>query len=383
MSSSVWQASKFSRTRANEAKMGAYYTDLSHCRDIAKMFNWPQGEEVCVLEPSIGDGSAVITVTGADQNPNVKIYGVELNDEVAKTTAKNPHVTACVKADFLDGFASRHAVFSFCFANPPYLSQVTNYGDARQRTEKTFLDKIGDYLKRNAILVWVVPFTVFSDASHVRMWIRDYETLALFKFRGSEYEKFHQIVAVGRRRTRGLVSNDEITRFIDSWINCGIRELPTDLTPQISVMPSQEKAIDLFTTRVFDKDAAAEWLGEHGLGDDLMAVMNEGFTQKAYLPASLGRPPIPLKKDSEYLLLTSGFTDGLVGDEDEGNLHLMRGVASVVDHERIATTLDEETDEITSQKMIVTSSTEVEVRILESNGRVRLLGGKEKKEEEE
>lgn len=376
-----WQTGTFSRTRANEMKMGAYYTNLDHCRDIAKMFKWPE-EEVCVLEPSIGDASAVITVTKADTNPRIKIYGVELNDEVARATAQNDHVAACVKADFLDGFTARHDAFSFCFANPPYLSQTTNDGNGKQRTEKAFLDKIGDYLKRNAILVWVVPINVFSETAHVRLWMRDYETLALFKFRGTEFEKFHQVVAIGRRRHRGFIQSEEVAQFMEEWINYGIRELPTDLEPQIQILPSQEKAIDLFTTKVFDSGVAEEFLQKKGLGGDLTAIFEQGITQKTYLPARLDRPPIPLKKDSEYLLLTSGFTDGLVGSEEEENLHLMRGVAKVVDHERIATSIDEETDEVTSSKMIVTTSTEVEVRIIESSGKIRLLGGTEERKEE-
>ena len=372
----------FHQTRANEAKMGAYYTDLSHCRDIAKMFVWPEGEEVCVLEPSIGDGSAVIEVTKARQNPNVKIYGVELNDRVAGETAENPLIRACVNADFLDGFTSRNKVFTFCFANPPYLSQTTNYGGGRQRTERDFLERIGTLLKKGGVLVWVVAENTFFDPSHVRMWLRDYEMVTIFKFRQSEYEKYHQIVAVGiRREFSHYVQAEEVASFTTKWHGMEIPELPEDVKPCIRVLPSQEKNIDLFTTKVFDSSIAEGYLKEHGMGADLEKFLSRQLSQKQYVPAKLGRPPIPLKKDSEYLLLTSGFTDGLVGDENEGNLHLMRGVAAVVDHERIQTSIDEDTDEVKSQKLIVTTSTEVEVRIIEADGRIRLLGADETREE--
>ena len=81
--------SRFSRLRANESKLGAYYTDVAHCRDLRKLFRFPE-DEVCVLEPCIGDASAVISITDATNNPNIKIFGVELNNAVAKQTKENP-----------------------------------------------------------------------------------------------------------------------------------------------------------------------------------------------------------------------------------------------------------------------------------------------------
>ena len=378
-----YKTSSFSRTVANERKMGAYYTDLDHCRDIAKMFKWPEGEEVCVLEPSIGDGSAVITVTGAETNPHVKIYGVELNDAVAKATAQKEHIATVVKADFLDGFTSRREVFSFCFSNPPYISQATNYGNDRQRTEKAFLDKLTTYLKKGGILVWVVPEAEYFSPLHVRLWLSEYETLAVYRFRSSEYERFHQIVAVGcRRRLHHFVQEGETAEFISKWQH-DIPDLPDDLTAQIPVLPSQEKAIDLFTTAAFDPDIAKAYFEKNGLGDDMTELFSKSITETAYLPAKLGRPAIPLKKDSEYLLLTSGFTDGLVGDEDAGNLHLMRGVANAVDHQRVLSSGDEDSGEVSSSKLVVTTSTEIEIRIIESNGRIRLIGDEEEKDGKE
>lgn len=59
----IKKQSEFSRARHNEAKMGAYYTDPGHCRRIGKFLEFPE-EEVCCLEPSIGDGEAVFAVTG-------------------------------------------------------------------------------------------------------------------------------------------------------------------------------------------------------------------------------------------------------------------------------------------------------------------------------
>ena len=60
----VKKQSRFTRLKYNEAKMGAYYTDPQHCRYISRFLQFPEEDEVCCLEPSIGDGKAILTVTG-------------------------------------------------------------------------------------------------------------------------------------------------------------------------------------------------------------------------------------------------------------------------------------------------------------------------------
>ena len=69
----IKKQSEFSRTKANEAKMGAYYTDVGHCVSIGRFLQFPE-DEVCCLEPSIGDGKAVLAVTGKD-NERVDLCG--------------------------------------------------------------------------------------------------------------------------------------------------------------------------------------------------------------------------------------------------------------------------------------------------------------------
>lgn len=47
---SVTHASMFGRTMANMGKLGAYYTDIGHCKRIGRLIKWPEDKEVCVLE---------------------------------------------------------------------------------------------------------------------------------------------------------------------------------------------------------------------------------------------------------------------------------------------------------------------------------------------
>lgn len=362
---------RFSRVVENEAKMGAYYTDLSHCKDIGKMFLWPE-EQVSVLEPSIGDASAVITATNAANNSNIKIFGVELNDAVARQTEQNPYVEAMLKADFTNGIIIRKNAFSFCFANPPYLNDKDE--DGNSRLEKQFLERIINYLKGNGILVWIVPQKQFFEVGHLRMWMKNFDTLAIYKFRGKEYEKFSQIVVVGKKVFHQGITNDDVEKFISSHQQ--LEELPGDLQPTIAVPASPSSGVDLFATRFFDATEAYKYLETNGLPKDITEGLERRITVKKYSEGVLKRPPIPVKNDSLFLLVASGVGQGFTGSEEEGTLHLQRGVAEVVEETYIPSSDDdyEDAEEGTTGKMVVTTRTSVKMTVLENDGTIHVLG---------
>jgi len=363
----IYESSSFSRTKENEAKMGAYYTDCSHCKDIRKMFLFPDNEEVCVLEPSIGDGKAVIAVTGADSNANIKIFGIELNDDVADKTAQNPYITECVKADFTNGVAIQKNSFSFAFGNPPYLAERDESGEKNVRLERVFLDKIVHYLKVGAVLVWVIPYKAFCDTSYLRLWVRDFDTEAIYKFREAEYQKYHQIVIVGRKVSRRTPLVSQMDEYIRYWHLSDLQELPDDLTPIITVNPSYEKDIAVFTTRNFDAEAAYMFL-QKGLPGEVKTAFDRRVAQKKFTGGKLSRPPIALKKDSKYLLVTSGFSDGEVGSEESNDLHLMRGVAEVIEESHYNADEDGKASTVS-----VTTRTSVGLYIVENDGKITVL----------
>lgn len=366
----IYQNSSFSRTRENEAKMGAYYTDPSHCRDIGKMFLWPD-DEVSVLEPCIGDARAVMEVTQAPTNENIKIFGVELNDTVADATAKNPHIEALLKADFTNGIMIRKNCFSFCFANPPYLSSKSDMEGSSERLERQFLERIVNYLKIGGILVWVVPYSQFSELQHTRMWMRNFETLCMYRFRDSEYQKYHQVVVVGRKVAKHEVLSMQVSEHMGKYHLDSLSVLPSDLTPTIQVLPSKAADVDLFTTRVFDHEAAYQYLESNGFGTEICAALDRRISEKVFAESELLQPPIPLKKDSLYLLATSGVGQGLTGSEENGDLHLQRGVAEVVEESHYDSY--DETEDTDGGRIVVTTHTAIVMTIVQNNGTITTL----------
>ena len=358
--------SRFSRLRANESKLGAYYTDVTHCRDLRKLFRFPE-DEVCVLEPCIGDASAVISITDATNNPNIKIFGVELNNAVAKQTKENPFVTELLEADFTCDVMIRKNSFSFCFANPPYMAEQSDLGESRVRMEIVFLEKIPNYLKVGGILVWVVPEKSFLETSHLRQWVKNFETLAYYRFRADEYSKYKQMVIIGKRIAKREVGNADLLT-ISERIYRTITELPSDLTALVDVPPSSSEEVDLFTSRIFNAENVHLFLETKGIPLEGKELFDKKVTQPAFADTELKRPPIPLKKDSLYLLATSGAGQGFTGSIAGKDLHLQRGVAEVV--EDIQDNFDEDGE---VSNITVTQRTEISMHIVENDGTITTL----------
>lgn len=364
----MYGQNKFSRAMANDSKMGAYYTDTSHCLSIGEMFFFDRLEETSVLEPSIGDGTAVKAVTGADGNPNIRIFGCELNDEVARKLKEDNLYEEIIEADYLEGTRIKQSAFSFCFANPPYITDAED----GERYEYKFLQRITDQLKQDAYLVWVVPYSQFTEWKHFRFIACNYEICTVYRFRECEYEKFHQIVAVLRRKPKHILLKQEVEERIKPFlVEEDIHRLPVHPLERYDVPSSEASKVVPFCSKEFDSCKAFKLLDEKMGGIDfcdLSKIVDKRITTKAYTHGRAGRPPIPPKKDTLYLMATSGYGAGLTGSSSTNDLHLQRGVAEVVEE-----TVVEEDPQTHAEILRVTSRTKITMTVVESDGRITIL----------
>ena len=369
--SAVSSGNGFDRTNFNEGKLGAYYTDVSHCRDISKLFAFPEGEEVSVLEPSIGNGAAVKAVTQAEINPGIRIFGVELDRTVCAETKQDPLIEECIEADFTNGVIISHNAFSFCFGNPPYMEDYEAVG--AKRLEKTFLEKVtGNYLKKGGILVWVIPYRIISEVGYVRFLMRNYERLALYRFRPEEYKKWGQVVFIGRKKDPRTPTPEELQAECSLFYakEEEVPILPEDigdspLYRSIPVLPSSSDEVKKFATSEFDAAAAYELLTGYDL-TDYRKLVDKRLSIKPFKNKEAGRPPIPPKNDIQYLRAVSGEGQGFTG-EIGIDLHLQRGVAEVV--EDISFKKGEDGSEV----MVSTTHTDITMTLVESDGRITTL----------
>lgn len=364
----------FHQRRMNDAKMGAYYTDVAHCRDIHKMLRFSTAEETLVLEPSIGDGSAVKAVTGVEKNPNIKIFGVELNDAVADATAEDSHMTSVLKGDFLSEVVISNRMFSFCFANPPYRN-VDSLEDERERFEKAdrierqFLEKISNYMRSEGILVWVVPYNVFHEPRHLSFWMQRFETLAAYKFRDEEFQKYKQIVVVGKRR-HGIISVYKEAResMERDLLLEKLEVLPTkfDETQIINVPPSPLSDLKTFRTKSFDSNTAAQYLREHPTEtEDMEKAIGKVIEVPVYDTKRILKPPMPLKRANKAVLISCGIGSGLAG-EDGKDLHLQRGSVNEIEESEVVN--------VGGKKILkVRTRSVINLVLVENNGNIREL----------
>lgn len=352
----VFKQSRFSRLLSNDAKMGAYYTNLSMCERIGNLFCFPQGEDVSILEPSCGDLTALRTVLNAAgmEEEKGKIFGVELNPETYQEV--KDQCFACLNVDFLNGVKISHASFGFCFANPPY-----GQDEHGIRLEQKFAEKVWAYLKKGCPIAFVIPYYTLREEAFFKSFLARYELRQVYRFDDAVYKQFQQVVLVATKRGGIGVLRSKA----DMWrerIN-SVEQIPylpkEPVENPLMAIPSKEQEIEYFTSLEFHPEEAAKNLYRSALKFKL-----DDYAIPKFSGGMVGQPPVPLKKDLLYLLAVSGGGQGMVGSVENRDVHLQRGVAKVVN--RVQYSME-------TKSLKETSATEVVLTIIENDGSIKEL----------
>lgn len=314
----------FHQSISNVGKLGFYPTDPQHCRKIAEMLNWPEGE-VNALEPSVGNGIALRTVLAGADKQKIHTYGVELNADIfaeLKEHREEMKLDYILNADFLRGIKISNNRFSFCFSNPPY-------GDSDNcRLEQEFVEKIFGYMKPRGLLVLVIPYYDLADEKFVKSFYGRFDPLGVYRFDDAEYSKYKQIVIFANRRSCTGFLRDNLTNWLADYRE--IERIPyLSQTEDTYDVPASPEEISFFTTKVFDADNFREALFDTALSG---AVYKQCI--KPYSAIEAGNPPIPLTSETSHLVAVCGVGSGFAGNEETGNLHLQRGVVEVQETEK-------------------------------------------------
>lgn len=364
-SEGIRKSSSFDRTVANESKMGAYYTDVAHCNAISRYLEFPEGN-VNALEPSIGNGEAILAATGKVQGDGIKIFGVELNERVAQETKVNPLFEEIVNADYLSGVSITPNAFSFVFSNPPYGQDVEG-----SRYEKRFLERLTPQMTAGGVLVYVIPERVFKEPMFFSILYNRFELRHVLRFHEGEYSKWQQIAIIGvKRKVKNNILRDERIKLLETYEN--LEEIDFDYEGEKVFVPeSDESLLKTFTTVRFPAEQCAKVLMEDrdGLPSNFFKLMSRKVWQKEFVGTELDRPPIHPNKDSMYLLGVCGAGQGLCGDEDEGTLHLQRGTVKIVEDIRENTPGDGKTP----GTVIATTRAQVTYKVIQANGMISEL----------
>lgn len=355
MNEQVTKQNQFLQTRMNQAKLGAYYTDPQHCRWIAELLEFPK-EEVCCLEPAIGDANAVCLVTGKRENPKIHIFGVDLNEKTADDVSQNPDVEECLWGDFLTDIIVSPKVFSFCYSNPPYGEENG------KRLEIKFLRKIIPCLMQGAILVYIIPQYVAASSAFQEVWNSFFTFECGYRFHEKEYEKWKQVVLIGRKKVGGnKITEEKMLRWNSK---AEIPLLPVVFTGEkIQVPSSNSRDLSVFTTKDFNYSRALSFVQSSPLAN----VVEEKIRQEKYITERMGRPPIMPNAGQMYLMAISGAGQGLVGSEKTKDLHLQRGIVKNAEES------DFQEDESGNLVEVVRKYSKISFNIIENSGKIHSM----------
>lgn len=364
--------SRFSRSLANHAKAGAYYTDPEHCRAMNRFLSFPKEEEATCLDPSIGDGEALKAACGKEDGDGKKLFGIDLSKEAVRTAGSDPLTEQVIEGDFLRDAIVSQKSFSFVFSNPPYMTAEDGV-----RCEERFLERITPLLKTGGVLFYVIPYGQFTTPKLFLKLINRFEIVHAYRFREKEYQKFRQVVIMAvKRKANANFTGTQRDAMIEGYLaEEDLPELPFDYDGERMEVPAGSASqVKSFTTSEFPaEEALAAMNDEKCLAGETVRSYRQGvgarISAERWKGAKVGRPPIHPNKGSMYLLGICGAGTGKCGDEDAGTLHLERGVVKMIEEERRA----ESERQGAPDQIVVTRRAQVTYNVVESNGRITNL----------
>lgn len=377
----VRKQNSFSRSMANDEKLGAYYTDKNVCAMIGRYLAFPEAH-VNVLEPSVGDSSALFTLlysaaqAGAEKAENTPLnndnvqgianevksmlntttYAVELNPDTYQKLKEKEIIDYLINEDFLTGMKVTNKGFTFCFSNPPYGMNPLG----KERFEVTFLQRISACVKPGGVLVYVIPEYVIKDEKKFRKeWTSRFVTAGIYRFPEKVYQQFKQCVLFGVRKNTIHTYEEELEDYDTRVAN--MEQIHENYEGEkLRVPASEEKEVKFFTTYEEDPVKNIKCLHESPVFKNLR------LEEKRYTNTKIGNPIVPLKEDLLYLLAVSGCGQGLAGSKETRDLHLQRGNVKRVENTRYEPNGD-------GLKAIVTETSSVCMTILENDGTITRL----------
>ena len=175
-------------------KMGYYPTDLPVVESISSALQMPTTENIRVLDPCAGEGTAVNHLAQLLGINRCETWGAELSYIRAEQAAKKMtrlYDTAWQRCALTD------ESISLLFLNPPYDDDRLG---TNKRLEYGFLKSCTPKLMPEGILIFIVPIYSLQKQDTSKYLLSHYTDLSIFRFPQQFYERFKQVVLFGKRR---------------------------------------------------------------------------------------------------------------------------------------------------------------------------------------
>lgn len=216
-----------------------------------------QHRHITFCDPCAADGAAVLGLMSELGIPDARdyLYACELEksryDALHQAVGYNNSRT--VKGDAFRVTFSRdaqHEGVACLYLNPPY-DQDRGF----KRLEARFLSRSTPVLVAGGVLVFLVPhYALASCAEHLATHYRD---VRCFRFPGTDFDAFKQVVLVAKRSETLLAPDPAILDRVLQWSSsaAGMRELPDEPTPLYSLPHQHHGGLSEWSMRAADVTA--------------------------------------------------------------------------------------------------------------------------------
>ncbi|MEA3342289.1 MAG: DUF6094 domain-containing protein, partial [Chloroflexota bacterium] len=210
----------------NAIKMGYFPTPPRIFELVSGWLTSPDGDEQKwrLLDPCCGKGEAaqLADLVGGD----CETWGVELSPQRAEEASRM--MTKVYNTGWRQTRVNRESV-SLLWLNPPYDSDLDGTG---RRLEIGFLRNSAPALVNGGVLVYIIPRHILGYKDAARLLAGHFDNLVIRRFPDGEYERFKQVVVLGRKKPYKTPTGDEVD---------AIRAL-TDATADIPPLDAQKKS---------------------------------------------------------------------------------------------------------------------------------------------
>jgi len=337
---------------AGQTKMGFYPTPLSVVEFLKPLLQFAssyygyKGDKTFALDPCCGEGAALESLTAG---MNVETFGIELDQARAKESkALLKHL---VHGSF-DQVDISPEGFGLLFLNPPYDDEEG------ERKELIFLRGTIDCLVSTGVLVYIIPQKRLTRPI-AELLASNFRELSVYRFPDGEFERFGQIVVLGRKNLWPLDAPGEVERLMKLQTG-DLPPLKSGLYGRYTVPASSGAMI---REREIQPEELLKLLKDSPLVPRLQDLLE---------PRSLSevtQPPTRLHVGHLGLLLAAGRLNGVVGLGRERHIVAGKPVKHVVETTEVETDAEGNDQEV--QKRLETFR--VTIKVMLPSGEIKKL----------
>jgi hypothetical protein len=328
-------------------KMGFYKTPPRVVELLKPLIQFSAyGDKTCALDPCCGEGEALAALAAGEK---VETFGIEL--DAARAKEAKPRLMHVVHASF-DQVDISPEGFGLLWLNPPYDDEEG------ERKELVFLRGTIDALESRGILVYIIPQKRLTRPI-AELLASNFTDLTVYRFPDGEFERFGQIVVLGRKNLWPVDSASEVERLL----KCRTDEVP----------PLKEGLYGRYTVpassgaMIREREVDPLELLKLVKGSPLVPRLQDLLEPRAL--AEVTQPPTRLHVGHLGLLLAAGRLNGVVGEGKNRHIVAGRPVKHVVETTEVES--DAEGNEQEVQKRLETFR--VTIKILLPTGEMKKL----------